>query len=262
MLRAWRKAAPAAGVAAAAMLAALCGGAAGRSQPTAPAEAPAGVLQAIQGLTVLPVSIELAPGQMTTTLTLQNHTSREAVFQVRPYAWEQASGGDALGPTDILVASPPLGRVPSGGEQVVRLVLRRPAEGREVSYRILLDQVPPAPEPGAVTFALRLSIPVFVEPASHVAPHVSWSVESSGGALYLVGVNSGGRRDVVRNLALATAGGRQLAIESNVSPYILAGATRRWRIQSIAPPREALRLTAHAEAGAIDQTVPAASAGP
>ena len=133
-----------------------------------PPEAPAGVLQAIQGLTVLPVSIELAPGQMTTTLTLQNHTSREAVFQVRPYAWEQGSGDDALGPTDTLVASPPLGRVPAGGEQVVRLVLRRPAEGREVSYRILLDQVPPAPEPGAVTFALRLSIPVFVEPASHV----------------------------------------------------------------------------------------------
>ena len=92
---------------------------------------------------------------------------------------------------------------------------------------------------------------------------MSWSVESNGGALYLVGVNSGGRRDVVRNLALTPrrAGG-SLAIESNVSPYILAGATRRWRIQSVAPPREALRLTAHAEAGAIDQTVPAAGAGP
>jgi fimbrial chaperone protein len=65
-------------------------------------------------------------------------------------------------------------------------------------------------------------------------------------------------------MALTTADGRALALESNVSPYVLAGATRRWRIltPSFAPAREALRLTAQADAGAIDQAVSATSAPP
>jgi fimbrial chaperone protein len=220
--------------------------------------------EVIQGLTVIPVTLELAPGQLTTVLTLENHTERETDFQVRPFGWDQLDGADRLTATDLLLVSPPLGRIAVGAGQVVRLVLRTPADGRESAYRILLDQVPPPPAPGQVSFALRLSIPVFVEPAAKVAAHVRWSVQAEGGTPYLVAVNSGGRHAVVHGLALSEAGGRALALESNVSPYILAGATRRWRIlaTSFAPSREALRLTAQADGGAIDQAVSVSSGGP
>jgi fimbrial chaperone protein len=233
-------------------LLALVGGRAAESQ------------EAIQGLTIIPVTFELRSGQMTAVLTIQNHTDRETDFQVRPFAWAQPGGNDQLTSTDVLMVSPPLGRVAIQAGQVVRLVLRHPAEAQEASYRILIDQVPPAPQPGVIGFALRLSIPVFAEPVERVAPHVRWSVESDAGASYLVAVNSGGRHDTVRNIALKSADGRSLEIESDVSPYVLAGATRRWRIltKSPAPSREALRLTARAESGQIDQTVSAPSAGP
>jgi fimbrial chaperone protein len=219
--------------------------------------------EVIKGLGVVPVSFELHPGQMTAVLTIQNDTDREADFQVRPYAWAQPGGTDQLSATDVLVASPPLGRVSVGAGQVVRLVLLQPAQAREASYRVLLDQVPPPPQPGVVGFALRLSIPVFAEPSGHVAPHVRWSVQSDGGAYNLVAVNDGGRHDTFRDMALTAADGRQLALEQNISPYVLAGATRRWRIlASPGPPREGLRLRARADSGAIDQTVSAPSAGP
>lgn len=61
----------------------------------APAGARAGLAQdqgsanpeVIKGLTIVPVSFELQPGQMTAVLSIQNDTDREADFQVRPYAW-------------------------------------------------------------------------------------------------------------------------------------------------------------------------------
>ena len=219
---------------------------------------------AIQGFTVIPVTMELAAGERARTLTIQNHTDREATFQVRPFAWSQAGGTDQLDATDGLLVSPPIGTLAPGSSQVVRLVLRKPADGREVSYRILLDQIPSQPAPGQVGFILRLSIPVFVEPAGRIAPQLRWAVESDGQGASLVANNDGSRRQVVRDMRLV-ADGRVLQLEPNVSPYVLAGSVRRWRILGQGPGPSAsgtLRLTAHAETGEIDQAVPVRRAGP
>jgi fimbrial chaperone protein len=64
-------------------------------------------------------------------------------------------------------------------------------------------------------------------------------------------------------MSLTSASGLAVGLEQNVSPYVLAGATRRWRIlsTSFAPPRAALRLTARADSGPVDQPVSAPSAG-
>jgi len=52
--------------------------------------APGGRAQTtLQGLTVIPVTMEMAPGEQAKTLTIENHTDRAATFQVRPYAWSQ-----------------------------------------------------------------------------------------------------------------------------------------------------------------------------
>ena len=220
--------------------------------------APQGRTQGIQGFTVTPVTMEMAAGERAKTLTIQNHTDREATFQVRPYAWSQAGGPDQLDATDRLVVSPPLGTLAPGASQVVRLVLRKPAAGRETAYRILLDQIPAAPAPGQVGFVLRLSIPVFVEPPGRIAPQLGWTVEVEGDSAWLVARNSGSQRQVLRDLTLA-AEGRAPALESNVSPYVLAGGVRRWRILGRVPEPSAdgtLRLTARADTGAIDQAVP------
>lgn len=247
-----RRASPAGRIAAVAALAALAGGGYSQAQ------------QANRGLSVVPVSFEMTPGQMTAILNIQNNTDRDADFQVRTFAWGQPGGVDQLTPTDTLIASPPLGHIPIGGDQVVRLVLRRPAEGGEAAYRILLDQLPPPPRPGEVGLALRLSIPVFAQPKNRVTPRISWSVQSDGDAHYLVAVNRGDRHDTIRDMVLRSADGRPVTLEANVSPYVLPGATRRWRIvsRSFAPSREGLHLTARADAGPVDQPVFSADAGP
>jgi fimbrial chaperone protein len=207
-----------------------------------------------QALTVLPVTIELGPGQKAAVLTVMS--AGQTSFQVRAYEWRQNERGDVqLSDTDALLASPPLGTIAAGGSQVIRLVLRRAPGEREASYRILVDQIPPPAAPGIVQVALRLSIPIFALPQARVAPHVRWHVESAGGQGFLVGVNDGTRHLKVHDLALRTAGGATVAVETkNVSPYLLAGATRRWPLAGRLPGGP-LRLTGGGDEGAIDQPV-------
>ncbi|MCL4525891.1 MAG: fimbria/pilus periplasmic chaperone [Gammaproteobacteria bacterium] len=216
-----------------------------------------GVASAVS-LTVLPVTIQMAPGQRTTALTVINHGHREIAFQVRAFAWTQLNGHNKLAPTAELLASPPLGTLAAGGRQIIRMELRRPPQGREASYRILLDEIPPPAVPGMVRIALRMSIPIFAEPQTRVAPHVLWKVDSSDGQSFLVGVNEGTRHETLRDIKLQVPGGGTLKVESNINPYILAGATMRWHIVTPSPPLApgaVLQLTASTNTGHIDQSV-------
>ena len=211
-------------------------------------------------LTVVPVTIQMEPGQMVTALTIINDgdCDCDTAFQIRAFAWTQPNGRDELEPTDALLASPPLGTIAAGGRQIVRVVLRQPPQGREASYRILLDEIPPPSAPGTVRVALRLSIPIFAEPRTRVAPHVQWQVESGTGQSFLVGINDGTRHETVRDIKLEAPDGRVLKVMADVNPYILAGATKRWHIVTPLPPLApgaVLRLIASTDAGNIDQPV-------
>jgi|SRR5579859_363365 len=217
-----------------------------------------GGLAGAQALKVIPVNIQMPPGQRTATLTVINEGSTETAIQIRAYAWDQADGSDQLTTSNEVMASPPLTSIAPGATQVVRLVLRRTPEGREATYRILLDQIPPAAVPGEVKIVLRMSIPIFAQPTNRTAPHVKFHLERDAGQVYLVGINDGLRHEAIRDIVLLTSDGRKLKTASGATPYILAGATRRWPIAEQGPhllTKETLRMTARADTGAIEQQV-------
>jgi fimbrial chaperone protein len=217
-----------------------------------------GPLARAQAFSVLPVNVFLAPGQRAATLSVTNQDKKQTAIQIRAYAWNQKDGEDQLTATDDVVISPPIATIAPGATQIVRLILRQAAQHREATYRILVDQIPPPAEPGIVHVVLRLSIPIFVQPETPAAPHVQFHVERDAGQLVLVGVNDGLRHETFRKIVLRTTDGLELKEQSGSSPYILAGSTRRWRMAgqgSSALPDQPLRLTAQADAGAIDQQV-------
>ena len=211
-----------------------------------------------QSLMVLPVNIQIPPGQSTATLTVINKGDSETAIQVRAYAWNQPDGDDRLTTSDAVLVSPPITSIAPGASQVIRLVLRRPPQGREATYRIVLDQIPPPAVPGVVRVVLRMSIPIFAQPATRAVPHVYFHIERDAKKVFLVAVNDGGRHEAIREIVLWTSDGRKLKTESSASPYVLAGVTRRWPVdaQGTLPlSDETLRLTATADSGAIEQQV-------
>jgi len=109
-----------------------------------------------------------------------------------------------------------------------------------------------------VRVALRFSIPVFAEPNSRATAHVQWHLERAGGQLVLVSLNDGVRHESIRNIAPHTANGATLKTEGSSSPYVLPGATQRWRIGTAGQQTGAvgqMRLTALADSGNIDMQV-------
>jgi fimbrial chaperone protein len=211
-----------------------------------------------QALSVLPVNILVQPGQKAATLTVTNQGTGETAIQIRAFAWNQPDGKDQLTTSDAVIVSPPLASIAAGATQVVRIVLRQSPQSSEDTYRILVDQIPPKAEPGVVHIVLRMSIPIFAQPMTRAVPQVQFHLEFDAGQLYLVGINGGLHHEAIRNIELSTSDGRTLKADSSSTPYILAGVTRRWHITLEGPPppsSESLRLTAHADAGAIEQQV-------
>ena len=218
----------------------------------------AGLAAGAQSLSVVPVNIFFSPGQKATSLTVTNQGKSETAIQIRAFAWNQKDGEDHLTASSEVVASPPLATMAPGATQVVRLILRQSPQGQEATYRILVDQIPPPAEPGVVHIVLRMSIPIFAQPAIRSFADVQFHLERDAGQIFLVGFNAGNLHESIRDIVLKTSDGRNLKEDSNSSPYILAGATRRWHIATQDPlplSSETLQLTAHAISGAIKEQV-------
>jgi len=211
-----------------------------------------------QSLRVTPVNILLPAGQRVATLTVTNEGTSETAVQIRGYAWDQIDGKDTITASSEIVTSPPLATISPGAAQIVRLMLRHKPEGREATYRLLLDQIPPIdPNPG-VTIVTRMSIPIFSQPKVRVASHLRFHLERDTTNLYLVVLNDGQCHDVVRDIVLSSTDGRQFKAAPGGLPYVLAGATRRWPVATRSPlpqPNETMRLTAHTDAGTVEEQV-------
>lgn len=211
-----------------------------------------------QSLSVLPVNVFFAPGQKASSLTVTNTGTTETAIQIRAYAWSQPDGDEQLTLSDAVVLSPPLATIAPGASQVVRLILRQLPQGREATYRILIDQIPPPAQPGIIHMVLRLSIPIFAQPPTRAVPHVQFHLAVDSGKLVLVGINDGLSHEVIHDIVLSTNDGQKLKADSSASPYILAGVTRRWPIAAqgtLPQPGETVQLTAHTDAGVIQEQV-------
>ena len=206
------------------------------------------------GLQVTPVLLEFKPGQRAQAVWLSNSGQRPIQAQVRIRAWSQADGGDALEPTNDLVASPPMVEIPAGQSQVVRIVRTQSARPTaESAYRLLVDELPEpasatAPEkarsPGGVQFLFRYLIPIFVGPQEvAVQTKAAAPVGAKESAVTarltlapdqratLTVRNLSPRRVKLSNLSYVdAASGESLTLNSGLFGYVLAGATRQWTL--------------------------------
>ncbi len=185
-----------------------------------------------QSLSVSPVTFNLAASQQATSLTVRNDGAEETVVQIRPFAWTQQPD-DFLTPADDVVVSPRIVTIPPRSNQVFRVLVRHKATSKELTYRLILDQIPRASEPGAVRMVLRISMPIFVEPVAPANPGVRFRLARRDGDTVLVLENPGARHETLRNVVLRDTNGAPITVKNGGSPYLLAGATRELPVQDM-----------------------------
>lgn len=210
-------------------------------------------------LQISPVMMQMAAGEMATTLSVTNAGDSETTVQLRTFLWQQDGGADRLTPTDELDVSPPITEIPAGQTQIFRLVLRKPAGEAEASYRILLDQIPGAGQPSMVRIAVRISLPLFAASAVATAPDVVWHLGLQDGHMILAGTNQGTRHARVLNPVLRDRGHLPVTARPLHGPYILPGMTQTWLVddRTRIASGATLRLMAQSDAGKLDTTVAA-----
>lgn len=116
-----------------------------------------------------PVRIHLSEKVTTEVLHVTNSGKNNVTVQLQPMQWLQHDGEDQLTATRDLIATPQIFNLKAGTSQIVRLGLVKKQDltkelTKELTYRLILDEIPPPPEPGfqGLRLALRVSLPVFV----------------------------------------------------------------------------------------------------
>lgn len=208
---------------------------------------------------VSPVRVALSSSLKVAAMRVFNGGAEPISIQLQLVEWDQQAGQDVYTPTVELLATPPIFTIPAGQSQVIRVGLRRPPDlDHELTYRLILQEIPPPLEDGfqGLRMALRISVPVFVAPLEgEPAPDLQWRVARDGGALALTAVNNGTAHGQVTNLRLRLDG-HQFAPSDNT--YILPGKRHTWHLPAVTGLADAatLELTATLNGSEIIRQLP------
>lgn len=182
--------------------------------------------------TISPLRVDFADATGMAVLTVRNEDGKPVVVQTQGLAWSQEGGQDALTPSRDLLVSPAVFTLPAGGSQLVRVALRRDVDpARELTYRLLLQEVPQVASPdfNGLQIVLRLSVPVFVEPRAPATPQVAWIATRDGdGKLSLSARNDGTAHARIHRFSVKTADGAATVFDQPELAYLLPGSSRHW----------------------------------
>lgn len=178
---------------------------------------------------VTPVRIFMKPRDRAVAITLVNEGDTEVALQADLHAWTQKPDGtDELALTEDMILSPPIIKLAPHARQVVRLALLKPADAsRQLTYRMIVREVPEATNPGAnnmqVPVALALSMPVFITPPV-ARREVACEAGHAGAQVQAVCSNTGSAYAQIREIQLRRAG--QLLGRFEGGSYVLPGVRK------------------------------------
>lgn len=189
----------------------------------------AGMESAAAGVfSVTPVRIYMMPRDRAVAVTITNEGESPVVLQADLNLWRQkADGTDELSPTDDLILAPPIVKLGPKTRQVVRLArLRAPDAVRQLTYRLILREIPEATAPKdkvQVSIALALSMPVFITPPA-AKREIACDASLAERELKVSCANSGSAYAQLREILVKQ--GERLLGRFDGGAYILPGAKK------------------------------------
>jgi fimbrial chaperone protein len=184
-----------------------------------------------------PLRATFSASQKVSSLTVTNRGLKPTTIQLDIMEWSQdAEGQDVLVPTKDVLANPPIFTLQPKSKQVIRVGLRRPPnnETQEKTYRLILAETPPPLDPNftGVSFAVRMSVPLFVLPKVAVAPDLQWQLKHDEAGLKLIARNIGTAHSQILNFTLKNSETGLEYIKKTVSNYLLPQQQREWLIDN------------------------------
>lgn len=212
---------------------------------------------------VNPIRVDLTAQSRTAAVSVRNSGDDPVVVQISVQAWSQNAGKDVLTATNEVIVSPPIATIPAGQAQIVRIGMRRaPDAQRELSYRMFLQEVPPPPRPGfqGLVVALRIGLPIFVQPRQGPGKaNLVWTLDTgSPDTLKLKVDNKGSAHIQISTIELFRRSEKDAVAEFSGLAYVLPGQTRDWDLKLRDPAikrGERLRMKVSTDAGSIDTEI-------
>jgi len=195
---------------------------------------------------VTPVRIYMKPQDRAVAVTITNEGDEPVVLQADVYAWTQKpDGSDETQLTEDLILSPPIIKLGPKARQVVRLArLRAPDASRQLTYRMILREIPEAAAPQQhiqVQIALALSMPVFITPPPAKRAMSCTAARAAGGGLDAACANTGSAYAQVREIQAKR--GESVLARFEGGAYILPGARKVISLKGSDPlPQGPVRL--------------------
>jgi fimbrial chaperone protein len=221
-------------------------------------------------LAVDPILVQLRPGTASAVVALHNRSSETVRYEVKVVAWEQSAAGEMkLSPTTDVVAFPALLTLGPGEKRNVRVGTVTGFGAVEKSFRLFIEELPPAATPGErsqVHVLTRIGIPVFLTPAGPQEKAELTGLSLTGAAATVALRNRGTVhvRPSAAKLVARNAAGETLHEVPLDAWYVLAGGERVWSAElprarcaevrslsaEVVLARETLRATQETTAGA------------
>ncbi|MDB0062276.1 fimbria/pilus periplasmic chaperone [bacterium] len=215
-------------------------------------------------INLTPVRVTLSDSQKMGSITVSNRGAKPVIIQMNILGWSQREGEDVFTATRDILANPPIFTIPAGGSQIVRVGLRRAIDTqRELSYRMILEELPPPPEPGLMgaQMSLRISVPVFILPEVTARPVPLWqAIHTPQGGVKITMTNTGNAHIQILNFQLLLPGSTQSWVTKKTSDYVLPGQIFEWTLPANSeyptpPPGTNIRLIAQTDVGDIEAEV-------
>lgn len=187
---------------------------------------------AFSSLVINPVILEFSPKVTVQEITLENKADDTKAFEISLKKWQQDKNEDVYTETPDLIVFPLAVKLPPKSKQKFRLILKNPPQGAEqASYRLFFVessyQTRSKPDVSAVTFLLKMTVPVFVSGANYKPEEkVIWSADIPSKDMVLSLKNDGNRFIKIRNVTLKE-------VPSFGSPdwqYVLPKTTKTWTV--------------------------------
>ena len=204
--------------------------------------APTGVFAG--GLQVSPTRLEVPVDRRSAAVLVRNTGSTSVLLHVESMQWSQRGGEDQYVASTDLIVSPPVFSLAPGASQLVRVGRRERSPATEQSsYRVFIQEVPPAAEVAAqeLKVVLRIGIPALVTPVGTKPARPRWSLACENRETpELRIVNEGGqalRFDTITVEAPA-------ATLAQHAVYVLAGQSRSLTLTGLPPSTRNVDLQA------------------